>query len=422
MPVANAVISVRELGKRYRRVRGAERHDSMRDVIAAGARDMFASQRNRSRRQVRDTFWALRDASFDIARGENIGIIGLNGAGKSTLLKLLSRITAPTVGSARIEGRLGALLEVGAGFHAELTGRENVFLYGSILGMRRKEVAAKFDAIVEFAEIAEFIETPVKRYSSGMYVRLAFAVAAHLDPDILLLDEVLAVGDFAFQRKCMNFAKQLERKGATILFVSHNMASIRSMCERVIYLKNGQIVFDGPTAEGLLLYETDSKLQNLFWFSGPSEETPIKVTAVRICNEAGDETSAFEFGQRARMRIAYHASRPVERPDFRFGLTRTDETHCATFSTAADGLDIPVVEGAGEIELLTPSLSLVADTYALRLVIRERGGEIVAAQDGGRFQIRHREFTAAGFGVFHESAEWRMPSAPEAPRRTAESG
>ena len=260
---------------------------------------------------ARDTFWALQDASFDIARGENVGIIGLNGAGKSTLLKILSRITTPTVGYARVTGRLGALLEVGTGFHAELTGRENTFLYGAILGMSRAEVARKFDAIVDFSEIRDFIDTPVKRYSSGMYVRLAFAVAAHLDPDILLLDEVLAVGDVTFQRKCMDFARQLERKGSTILFVSHNMFSIKTMCQRVIYLKQGRIVFDGPTDEGLRLYESDSKLGPTPWFNPPRDPS-IVITDVELYGEHGEQKTMFEFGERMRVRICYRAFRPIE--------------------------------------------------------------------------------------------------------------
>ena len=264
------VISAQRLGKRYRRGLGSERHNSIRDALAAGVSALIARSSIPESEQ-RGTFWALQDASFDIARGENVGIIGLNGAGKSTLLKILSRITTPTVGNARVTGRLGALLEVGTGFHSELTGRENTFLYGAILGMSRAEVARKFDAIVDFSEIGDFIDTPVKRYSSGMYVRLAFAVAAHLDPDILLLDEVLAVGDVTFQRKCMDFARQFERKGSTILFVSHNMFSIKTMCQRVIYLKQGRIVFDGPTDEGLRLYESDSKLGPTPWFNAPRD-------------------------------------------------------------------------------------------------------------------------------------------------------
>ena len=218
-------IRAERLGKCYHK--GVVSHNSLRDKIEYTVRGLFS--RKSGDEKDKGLFWALKDASFEIHRGENVGIIGLNGAGKSTLLKILSRIVTPTEGYARVRGRVGALLEVGTGFHYELTGRENVYLYGSILGMSRSEISQKFDAIIDFAEIADFIDTPVKRYSSGMYVRLAFAVAAHLDPEILLLDEVLAVGDFVFQRKCMEFSKKLQMKDATILFVSHNMFSIRTM-------------------------------------------------------------------------------------------------------------------------------------------------------------------------------------------------
>lgn len=400
------------LGKRYRRLIKDRQHDSLRDVVAAGVKDMFASKKEREERAERQTFWALKDAAFEIKRGENVGIIGLNGAGKSTLLKILSRITTPTTGSVRIKGRLGALLEVGTGFHHELTGRENVFLYGSILGMTRKEVESKYDAIVEFSEIAEFMDTPVKRYSSGMYVRLAFAVAAHLDPDILLLDEVLAVGDFAFQRKCMSFARRLEQKGATILFVSHNMHSIKTMCERVIYLKKGQVVFDGPTAEGLKLYENDSRLADAPWFRDAAHAT-IKFTDVELMNERGEPATVFDFGERMKVRLRYTAKERVERPDFRVGFDRDDEVSCTTYSTASDKIDIPFVEGEGEIELRTPPIKLVSDLYVANVVVRDGKGEMVAAQIGGHFHVRHPVLSAQAYGVYHEPGEWRLNQGAE---------
>ena len=198
--------------------------------------------------------WALRDVSFDVKRGEVVGIIGRNGAGKSTLLKILSRITEPTSGLAEIHGRVGSLLEVGTGFHPELTGRENIYLNGAILGMRRTEIDRQFDEIVAFAEIERFLDTPVKRYSSGMYVRLAFAVAAHLEPEILLVDEVLAVGDMAFQKKCLAKMKDVAQLGRTILFVSHNMQAIQQLCQRTILLKQGQISFSGRSTDAILRY------------------------------------------------------------------------------------------------------------------------------------------------------------------------
>ena len=414
----NFAISVSGLGKRYRRLLRSQRHDSLRDVIAAGVSDMFASKAAREERNIGNTFWALKDANFEIAPGENVGIIGLNGAGKSTLLKLLSRITVPTTGNIRIKGRLGALLEVGTGFHQELTGRENVFLYGSILGMTRKEVEAKFDAIVEFSEIGEFIDTPVKRYSSGMYVRLAFAVAAHLDPDILLLDEVLAVGDFAFQRKCMNFAKQLQHKGATILFVSHNMFSIKTMCQRVIYLKKGQVVFDGPTAEGLRLYEEDSRLADVPWFDEPEGGRRITFEDVKFLNMAGEETTVFDFGERMKVRLRYKTRDRLERADIRVGFDRDDETHCMTFSTLTDNAPMPFLDGEGVIELTTPPLKLVSDLYTCNLVVRDADGHMLAGQIGGRFHVRHPDFSASVWGVFHESGEWRIMA--DTPARLSE--
>jgi lipopolysaccharide transport system ATP-binding protein len=399
-------ISVRGLGKRYRRNTKA-RNDSLRDAMKEGVNALL----RKGDKNASQTFWALSDASFDIKKGENVGIIGLNGAGKSTLLKLLSRITTPTTGEARINGRLGALLEVGTGFHQELTGRENTYLYGAILGMSRAEVASKFDAIIDFAEIEEFIDTPVKRYSSGMYVRLAFAVAAHLDPDILLLDEVLAVGDFAFQRKCMNFARSLEKKGSTILFVSHNMFSIKTMCERVIYLRKGQVVYDGPTDAGLRIYEADSRLKAATWFSDDQAAGAIAITDVKLMDDQGREAGMFDFGQRMRVRVEYKTTREIEQPDFRVGINRADDIHCLSFSTIADQVEIPSVNGEGVIELRTPPISLVSDLYSLTVSVRERGyGRTLTAQIGGHFHVRHPVFASNAFGVYHEAGQWVLPN------------
>lgn len=240
------VISVENLSKRY--IIGHEsRHDTLRDRLTHGARRLLRGQRNKSEEEE---FWALRDVSFDIRRGEVVGVIGRNGAGKSTLLKILSRITEPTSGRVTLRGRVASLLEVGTGFHPELTGRENIYLNGAILGMSKLEITRKFDEIVAFAEVERFLDTPVKRYSSGMYVRLAFAVAAHLEPEILIVDEVLAVGDQQFQEKCLGKIRQVTRQDArTVLFVSHNLKSVEQLCDRTIHLKNGCAVGIGPASE-----------------------------------------------------------------------------------------------------------------------------------------------------------------------------
>jgi homopolymeric O-antigen transport system ATP-binding protein len=243
------VISVHNLGKKFiLSHQPRERYTALRDVMANGAKRLAHKLRHPFHLPQDDPaheeFWALKDVSFDIRQGDRVGIIGRNGAGKSTLLKVLSRITEPTTGKVKISGRVASLLEVGTGFHPELTGRENIFLNGAILGMSRAEIGKKFDEIVAFAEVEKFLDTPVKRYSSGMYVRLAFAVAAHLEPEILIVDEVLAVGDAQFQKKCLGKMQEVGKEGRTVLFVSHNMGAVRSLCSRAVMLNQGQIVMD----------------------------------------------------------------------------------------------------------------------------------------------------------------------------------
>lgn len=248
--MSQLAISVKNLSKKYQI--GILRHDTLRDQLAhTFSRASVAKKSNGS---IEGELWALRDISFEVNQGEVVGIIGRNGAGKSTLLKIISHITDPTTGRIEIYGRIGSLLEVGTGFHPELTGRENIFMNGAILGMRRKEISERFDEIVDFAQIEKFIDTPVKRYSSGMYVRLAFAVAAHLQPEILIVDEVLAVGDVAFQRKCLGKMGDIASQGRTVLFVSHNMSSIQTLCNRGIYIRDGRIERDGTIDKAISYY------------------------------------------------------------------------------------------------------------------------------------------------------------------------
>lgn len=259
--MSNTVIKVENLGKKY--IIGhqkQEKYTALRDVISNGVKSLLTPKSLQKNHQ--EEYWALNDVSFEIKQGDRVGIIGRNGAGKSTLLKVLSRITEPTKGRISIKGRVASLLEVGTGFHPELTGRENIFLNGAILGMSKVEIKKKFDEIVAFAEIEKFLDTPVKRYSSGMYVRLAFAVAAHLEPEILIVDEVLAVGDIGFQKKCIGKMDDVGKEGRTVLFVSHNMAMIDKLCLKTLFLEKGDVKHYGSVAEGLKLYNSQLSMNN----------------------------------------------------------------------------------------------------------------------------------------------------------------
>lgn len=293
--MSDIAIKVEKLGKSYlvgHNTHKAERYTALRDVIAHNTqnlarktRDMFAGRPIVQGDEVEE-FWALRDVNFEIKQGDRVGIIGRNGAGKSTLLKTLSRITEPTTGRIAINGRVASLLEVGTGFHPELTGRENIFLNGAILGMSRKEIQRKFDEIVDFAEVERFLDTPVKRYSSGMYVRLAFAVAAHLEPEILIVDEVLAVGDAQFQKKCLGKMEDVANEGRTVLFVSHNMGALLNLCNSAILLSSGMVVNQGPASEIVQQYNTigGASAGEVTWID--SEKAPgndkVRLRAVRL--------------------------------------------------------------------------------------------------------------------------------------------
>ena len=285
------VIHAEGLGKQYALGRRLRAQDTLREALTDGVRDLVSGRRRgRAGPSADEAIWALREVSFQVQRGEVVGVIGRNGAGKSTLLKILSRITVPTTGQAWILGRVGSLLEVGTGFHGELSGRENIYLSGAILGMRRMETARKFDEIVDFAEIEPFIDTPVKRYSSGMYLRLAFAVAAHLEPEILLVDEVLAVGDAAFQRKCLGKMGDVARQDRTVLFVSHNLVAVESLCPRALWLDGGRVVHDGPASVVVSAYVRSSSppVTERIWPGPPPAPSGSDVRLHRVCVRPAD--------------------------------------------------------------------------------------------------------------------------------------
>ena len=289
----------------FKRFRRGERHDSLRDLIPSLVKR--AVRRDRERALAPEEFWVLNDISFELKKGETLGIIGHNGAGKSTMLKHLSGIMEPTRGSIEVKGRLSALIEVGAGFHPDLTGRENVFLNGVILGMTRAEVKRKFDEIVEFAGLEEFIDTPVKRYSSGMFARLGFSVAAHLEPDILVIDEVLSVGDFAFQRKGLEKMRAIAKSGATVIFVSHNLQAVAEFCHRGLLLEKGRVVADGPTDQVVRRY-----LDTAANTEGRPAHGPVRIGRTSIAG-AGGQTGRFAAGQLAQITVAIDAVASAEK-------------------------------------------------------------------------------------------------------------
>lgn len=308
--MSDIVICVDGISKKYRIGAKQEKHRTLRDALSKITSAPFRKSNGREA----ETIWALKDISFNVRRGEVVGIVGRNGAGKSTLLKILSKITEPTTGYVDIEGRVGSLLEVGTGFHHELTGRENIFLSGAILGMKRAEVQSQFDAIVAFAEIEKFVDMPVKHYSSGMYLRLAFAVAAHLEPEILLIDEVLAVGDAAFQKKCLGKTADVAKEGRTVLFVSHNMAAVTQLCQRAVWLDNGKVKQVGSSEEVVRNYLSDGNRQvaERRWTNPADAPGDDRIRLLSVCVvQEGRTTSIIDINIATRVEIIFEVLRNV---------------------------------------------------------------------------------------------------------------
>jgi|GraSoiStandDraft_46_1057282.scaffolds.fasta_scaffold03179_2 lipopolysaccharide transport system ATP-binding protein len=326
------IVEVKNISKRYRLGHSIQHTNSLRELLVRGFAKPWKRLRNGDERRTTNAqeaeFWALRDINFDVADGEVVGIIGRNGAGKSTLLKILSRITDPTEGEIKLRGHVSSLLEVGTGFHPELTGRENIFLNGALLGMSRVDIVARFDEIVTFSEIEKFLDTPVKHYSSGMYVRLAFAVAAHLNPDILVVDEVLAVGDLAFQKKCLGKMSEVSREGRTVLFVSHNMPTVESLCKRGIVLSQGKMVFSGTAKDAVQYYlNSVSSLRpeanrHIVELKGsPQRRSPLGELLQRIeLYTEGDQplSGGLPIGGRLQLHVHFNLEKPTA--SFNVGL------------------------------------------------------------------------------------------------------
>ena len=365
----SSMLSVEALGKRYRlrHRQQAPRYDTLRDALAGAATAPFRwLGGTNSGGMSTDDFWALRDVSFDIASREVVGIIGRNGAGKSTLLKILSRITEPTTGRVTLRGKVASLLEVGTGFHPELSGRENIYLNAAILGMTRAETTRKFDQIVDFAEIEPFLDTPVKRYSSGMYVRLAFAVAAHLEPDILVVDEVLAVGDADFQKRCLGKMHEVSRGGRTVLFVSHNMAAIQALCDRAIWLEKGGVAADGPVGAAITRYLATSVNG-----SRVSGHEPVHVGPALNLRRFELTPNPVTSGQPVDFTMEFHAADAVRISHLALLVYSPLEVRLAIVDLRPFGLPMPLA--AGETKVIhgsIKSLPLVEGEYNVGFGIR----------------------------------------------------
>lgn len=367
-----SIIRVHDLSKLYHLGRSAAAYTTFREALVNAAR---APLRYLRRNEEPEDLWALKDVSFEVAPGDVIGIIGRNGAGKSTLLKILSRITEPTSGRVELYGRIASLLEVGTGFHPELTGRENIFLNGSILGMARKEIETKFDEIVAFAEVEKFIDTPVKRYSSGMYVRLAFAVAAHLEPEILIVDEVLAVGDAAFQKKCLGRMRDVASTGRTVLFVSHNMAAVSSLCSKAMVLWNGMVDFPlGDVQEAVQRYLTQvhtitkTKLADRTDRKGNGR---VRIKDFATFDQRGNELEYIATGQEIDFRVYYASDEDqIENVTVAIGITSNTGAFVSMLSSEMTGNTFESIGKEGYVTCKVKKLPLSPGDYTANLIIR----------------------------------------------------
>ena len=403
--MSQTVICVENLSKKYEITLGRFRHDTLRDQISDGISSLFQS--NRRSRAKTEIFWALKDVSFEVKQGEVIGLIGKNGAGKSTLLKILSRITMPTKGFAEIRGRVASLLEVGTGFHSELTGRENIYLNGAILGMKKAEIDRKFDEIVAFSEVEKFIDTPVKRYSSGMYVRLAFAVAAHLEPEILIVDEVLAVGDIAFQMKCLGKMNQVSQTGRTVLFVSHTMSAVEQLCRKAIVLQQGELAFIGSSQEAIAYYVSSvsrdgeasaSHVIDLVDASGRAARCRPLLTKLELYTTDDQPLDGvLHIGAPLKARIHFRLEEPVSNLDACLGFNTLVGDRIFTAHSLFEP-NRPRGERVGEQVFVCeiPSLTLTPNDYKIKVALNINDVEVDFVEDAARIAVSRSDYYGTG--------------------------
>jgi len=404
------VISFENVSKKYRL--GVSRI-SLPSIVSQGIKKILRPSSVKG--QNEQLLWALKDVSFDLERGQSLALVGSNGAGKTTILKLLANITKPTSGRIETNGKLSALIELGAGFHPDLTGRENIYLNGTILGLGRHEISSRFDEIVEFSELDRFIDTPVKRYSSGMIVRLGFAVASCIKPEILLVDEVLAVGDASFRQKCLKRIQSLINEGTSILFVSHNLYMVQSVCQKALYLKNGQVQLLGETKKVIEAYENDLHAERANKFTGSNIEsgdvdTGLEITSVEILTLEGEKTGKFLSKQPAQVRVHYNAYRDMGKVNMSVFVIRSDGLTCFMLRTKLDNFDLDVERGVGIVSVDLDPLQLITGTYFVEAWFLNEADTIGLISMGGRSDW----FTVKGIarsyeetsGVYEPLATW----------------
>jgi len=401
------VIEIESISKRYLIGRKVS-YGSLREEITLALSAPFRRKKSKdSLVEGEDMVWALRDVSFDVQEGEVVGIIGKNGAGKSTLLKILSRITDPTGGRITMRGRMASLLEVGTGFHPELTGRENIFLNGALLGMSNVEIRKKFDEIVDFSEIEKFLDTPVKRYSSGMYVRLAFAVAAHLEPEILVVDEVLAVGDAAFQQKCLGKMGDVAKGGRTILFVSHNMAAMRKLCTRAVLLEGGRVAATGGVEEVTEQYLNSGAVEE---GAGPvrvrgipfhHKKTDFTIEDIKVTDLEGREITNLSTGDSIRLRVYYRAGKKLLAPGLRLSCrTRFNVELFRLSTTPISGYEIEKIQGKGFFNLVLDEIPMLGGIYFLDIGLHRANVELYFNIEGAvRLNVMPTDVYGSGLAM-----------------------
>jgi lipopolysaccharide transport system ATP-binding protein len=413
-----ALVEIQNVSKRF--VLHQEQHRSFQELFI----NFF---RSRSHRSLQRLFWPLNNVSFEVRQGESLGVIGPNGSGKSTLLKLIAGVLEPTEGDIVVRGRVSALLELGAGFHGDLTGRENIFLNGTMYGLTRREIESRIDDIIKFSELGEFIDMPIKHYSSGMYVRLGFAVAIHTNPDMLLVDEVLSVGDASFQAKCMSAIQDFRRNGGTMLFVSHDLGAVQSICDRAIWYEYGKIQNVGHPTDVVMAYlnhvaekeeaahqEQATKERLVIRDDQRWGTRQVEITGVDLCDRSGQPRSIFISGAPMEIRIHYKTSTRIENPIFGMAIHHQNGTHLTGPNTHFGGLDIPSIEGEGEVVYHVPFLPLLAGEYLVSVAVHNQADtEMFDYHDRSyRFHV-HTGNLREPYGMVTLNGAWRYKGSDE---------